>query len=92
MHDPLGASSIAQNRVGLASLPTRMASAPRFSSFASNSGGPAPASRAKMFQYSSGDKLPDFALAIADELQGHRLHATGAQAARTLSQSNGLIL
>ena len=54
------------------------------SSFASNSGGIAAASRAVMFQYSSATNLSISRLAIADQLQRDRLHAPGAQPAADL--------
>jgi len=57
---------------------------PRFWSFASNSGGTAAASRAVMFQYSSGTNWSISVSRIADELQGNRLYASRAQSSTYL--------
>ena len=75
-----------------ASLPILMFAPSRLSSFASNSGGTGPASRAVMFQYSSATNAPISRSRSTTILSATDCTRPALRPRRTLSQRIGLIL
>ena len=75
-----------------ASLPILMFAPSRLEQLGVELGGTGPASRAVMFQYSSGDERLDLALAIATSFSATDCTRPALRPRRTLSQRIGLIL